>query len=76
MTGGAVLNAPLLNVPAGDPALDANNRAILWAGDISPAGGYTQVRLVGRADGLSIYAQQMVPALTGGQFALSINGRN
>lgn len=72
---GLVVNVPLLDVLAGAPELDANNRAIVWAGAISPAGGYTQVRLIGRGDGLSVYAQQMAPTLAGGQFTLTINGR-
>ena len=69
------LNVPLTDAPAGDAALDANNRAILWAGDISPDGGYTQVRLIGTAAGLSVYVQQMTPTLTGALFTLGVNGR-
>ncbi len=38
--GGPRANVPLLDAPDGDPQLDANNWAILWAGKISPSGGY------------------------------------
>ena len=73
--GALRLNVPLLDAAAGAPELDANNWSILWAGDISPDGGYTQARLVGMRDGLRVYVQQMTPSLTGAQFGLAVNGR-
>jgi hypothetical protein len=68
-------NVPLLDAPEGDPQLDANNWAILWAGKISPSGGYGQLRVVGSRDSLLLYAQSMTPQTTGG-FGLSVNGRS
>ena len=67
-------NVPLLDAPEGDPLLDANNWAIVWAGDVSPSGGYGQLRLVGSRDSLLLYGQVMTQATNGG-FSLSINGR-
>jgi hypothetical protein len=70
----ARVNVPLLlDAISGDTRLDANNWGIVWAGDISPAGGYSQARLIGRSDGAMIYIQNMVPALAG-KFGLSLNG--
>jgi hypothetical protein len=57
-------NVPLLDAPEGDPLLDANNWAIVWAGKISPSGGYGQLRLVGSRDSLLLYAQSMTPQTT------------
>ena len=74
-TATPVANVPLLlDATADDPRLDANNRAIVWAGDISPDGGYTQLRLVGRADGVSLYAQVMTPR-PGGTITVTIGNR-
>lgn len=71
----ARVNVPLLlDAGEGDSRLDANNWGIVWAGDISPAGGYSQARLIGRSDGLMIYVQNMVPGLAG-SFGMSLNGR-
>ncbi len=70
----ARVNVPLLlDAIEGDTRLDANNWGIVWAGDISPAGGYSQARLIGRQDGLMVYVQNMVPSQAG-KFGLSING--
>lgn len=70
----ARINVPLLlDAVSGDSRLDANNMAIVWAGDISPVGGYSQARIIGRADGAMIYMQNMVPAQAG-RFGLSLNG--
>jgi hypothetical protein len=74
-TGPLTVNVPLLlDASPGDDRLNANNRAIIWVGDISPAGGYSQARLIGRDEGLSVYVQAMTP-LAGGAFALTVNGR-
>jgi hypothetical protein len=71
-----IANVPLLlDAVAGDPRLDANNRAIVWAGDISPDGGYTQLRLIGRADGVSLYVQAMTPQ-PGGTFTVTLGERS
>lgn len=71
---GLRVNVPLLAAVRGDAALDANNWSIIALGDISPAGGYTQARLVGADDGMQVYVQTMTPN-AGGSFTLSINGR-
>jgi hypothetical protein len=65
----------LLDAGEGDPALDANNWAIVWAGDISPSGGYNQVRIVGSRDAALLYVQSMTPRTDGG-FGLNVNGRD
>lgn len=62
---GLRLNVPLIDAVTGDPALDANNWAIVWAGDMSPSGGYGQLRLAGATDGLRAYVQSMQPDPTG-----------
>jgi hypothetical protein len=70
------VNVPLLDVVSGDPALDANNRAIVWAGDIADDGDYFQLRLVGSNSGLHLYSQQMrrYPQ-AGEQVSVTVNGR-
>jgi hypothetical protein len=66
------VNVPLVpDAVAGDARLDANNAAIVWAGDISPDGGYTQLRIMGRGDGVSLYVQNMTPQ-AGGTFTVSL----
>lgn len=68
-------NAPLMDVAPGDPALDANQWAILWFGDVSPDGDYVQVRLVGASTHMLAYIQVMRPEAAG-QVVMSINGRS
>ena len=52
-------NVLLLDVPAGDSALDANNRSIISLGQVSPTDVYADVRLIGSQAGLHIRAQMM-----------------
>ena len=56
---GLRVNVPVFAVEPGDPLLDANNRAIIWAGDIADDGAFFQLRLVGSNAGLHLYTQQM-----------------
>jgi len=65
----------LLDVNPGDPALDANNRSSIWFGDMSPIGGYVQIRLVGSNTGMHTYIQVMRPEIAG-QVLLGINGQS
>ena len=70
-----VANVPLLASLAEPGGLDANNRAIVWFGPVSPAGGMAQVRLVGAPDGLRVYAQMMVPSVAAGDaITLTLRG--
>ncbi len=68
---GLVANVALIDAPAGDARLDANNWTIITAGRISPDGGYLQARLVGLRDGLRVYVQMMTPQAAGG-FAIQV----
>ena len=73
---GVRVNVPLLDVPRGDKALDANNWALTWFGDITPpANNHVQLRLVGMQEGLLVYAQMLRqhPAV-GEALRLSIGG--
>ena len=57
---GARINVPLLDVQRGDPALDANNWAFAWFGDITPpANNHVQLRLVGMQEGVLVYGQMI-----------------
>lgn len=69
------VNVSLFGVPPGDPALDANGWAIVWFGDISPDGGYTQMRMVGTDTHLIVYSQVMRPDAAG-EIRMQLNGRN
>jgi hypothetical protein len=71
---GLRVNVPLINAPAGDPVLDANNWSIITAGRMSPDGGYTQMRLAGLRDGLRLYVQVMTPRASG-SFAVQVGSR-
>jgi hypothetical protein len=73
---GLRVNVPLLDVVSGAPELDANNRAIIWAGDIADDGDYFQLRLVGSNSGLHLYSQQMRRYPVAGEaVSVTINGR-
>ena len=68
--GPPVQATPIVNVLWGTGAgydLDANQYSVIWLGSISPAGGYTQVRLVASDDGVRTYVQVMTPTVTAGQ---------
>jgi hypothetical protein len=52
-------NVLLLDVPAGDSALDANNRSVVSLGQVSPTDVYADVRLIGSLDGLHVRAQMV-----------------
>jgi hypothetical protein len=74
-TGALTVNVPLLPVASGDPALDANNWAIVWAGNVSPGGDYAQCRMVGAVDGARVYCQMWTPTAAGDSVALNMGGR-
>ena len=82
-------NAPVVNVPlvsglAGSTDLDANNRAIVWAGEVSPNGSYFDARLLFNPEGLRIrwqaFDQNVVPGdvvtftINGNVFAAPLSG--
>jgi hypothetical protein len=70
------VNVPLLDVVSGAPELDANNRAIVWGGQIADDGDYFQLRLVGSNSGLHLYSQQMRRyPVAGEQVSVTVNGR-
>lgn len=60
----AILNVPLLDVPAGDPALDANQWEMTWLGNVSAGDNYISVRLIGNTDGLRLRLQAIDRSLT------------
>lgn len=73
---------PLVNIPlvaglAGSTDLDANNRAIVWGGEVSPDGSYFDSRFVFNPEGLRIrwqaFDQHVIP---GDTIEFSINGHN
>jgi len=71
----AILNVPLLAVPAGDPALDANQWAMTWLGNVSSGDNYISVRLVGNTDGLRLRLQAIDRSLTSGDaVTVTLNG--
>jgi len=72
---GLRVNAPLLDGAAGSAQYDANYWAILWMGEVSPDGGYVQLRLIGGPDGMQAYIQAIAPAAAG-EVLLSLNGRS
>ncbi len=49
----------MIPVMGGDPALDANNWAIVWAGNVSQDNNYFDARIVGAEDGLRLRVQVM-----------------
>ncbi|MBK8048223.1 MAG: DNRLRE domain-containing protein [Anaerolineales bacterium] len=70
------MNVPLLNVSAGSPALDANKRAIIWAGQVGPGTIYFDARIVGAHDGLRLRVQVIDQKLANGDsITATINGR-
>jgi hypothetical protein len=73
-TGPLTVNVPLTGLLPGDEGFNANNWGIVWAGDISPAGGYSQARIIGGDSGVLVYVQNMTPN-AGGTFGLNLNGR-
>ena len=40
---------------------------VIWAGDVSPDGGYSQLRMVGDSAGVQLYAQAFTPQASGGK---------
>lgn len=52
-------NVLLLDVPAGDSALDANHRSLVSLGQVSPTDVYADVRLIGSLAGLHVRAQMV-----------------
>ena len=68
------VNVPLIDAPAGDPALDANHWAIISTGKVSPSGGYIQMRLAGIPDGVRVFVQVIMPDASG-RFTLRIGER-
>jgi hypothetical protein len=74
-SGLLTVNVPYLpDATSGDEGFNANNWGIVWAGDISPAGGYSQARMIGGDTGMLVYVQNMTPNASG-TFGLNINGR-
>lgn len=67
------VNVPFVEAPNVLPLLDANSRAVVWAGKMSPIGGYGQLRLTSDTSGVYFYTQIMTPTLSsGGSFTLKI----
>jgi hypothetical protein len=72
---GNVANVPLLlDARSGDTRLDANNMSIVRWGTVSPAGGYGQLRIIGRAEGVMAYLQVVSPR-TRDTVTVTLNGR-
>lgn len=71
-----VLNIPLVNGLTGSTDLDANNRAIAWAGKVSPDGTYFDSRFILNPEGLRIrwqaFDQNVLP---GDKVEFVINGK-
>lgn len=71
----ATVNVPLLSVPAGDAALNANAWAMTWLGNVSGGNNYISLRLVGNTDGLRMRLQAIDQSLTPGDVVtVTLNG--
>jgi hypothetical protein len=72
----AILNVPLLDVGAGSPMLDANNRAIIWAGQVGANTVYFDARIVGARDGVRIRVQTIDQRVSSADtVTIILNGR-
>jgi hypothetical protein len=73
----AILNVPLLDVGAGSPMLDANNRAIIWAGQVGANTVYFDARIVGARDGVRIRVQTIDQRISSADtVTVILNGRS
>ncbi len=71
-----IVNIPIVPGMPGSADLDANNRAIVWAGNVSPNGSYFDSRFIFNPEGLRIRWQAFDQhVIVGDKVEFLINGR-